>query len=145
MMLTNLTLGTLLISATVLIHTVGLIVMSRWMSRIVGWLRLHRHEFGKTVAMMTIVLSLFFLHTIEIWLWAAVFVAVGVVSGFENALYFSIATFSTLGYGDILAAHEWRIFAALEGIDGFILIGWSIAYLIAASTRHGPFRIGEHF
>ena len=58
-MLTNLALGTLLISATVFIHTVGLILLSRWMSWIVGWLRLHRHEFGKTVAMMTVVLGLF--------------------------------------------------------------------------------------
>jgi hypothetical protein len=144
-MLTNLTLGMLLISATVLIHTVGLIVLSRWMFWIVRWLRLQRHEFGKTVAMMTTVLGLFFLHTIEIWLWAAVFVTVGAVSGFENALYYSISTFSTVGDGDIMPAHEWRIFASLEGIDGFILIGWSIAYLISASTRHGPFRIGEHF
>jgi hypothetical protein len=144
-MLTNLALGTLLISATVFIHTVGLIMLSRWTSWTVGWLRLHRHEFGKTVAMMTIVLGLFFLHTIEIWLWATAFVALNVIAGFENALYFSIATFSTLGSDDIMPVQAWRIFATLEGIDGFILIGWSIAYLIAASTRHGPFRIGEHF
>jgi hypothetical protein len=144
-MLQNLALGTLLISATVLIHTVGLVLLSRWMGWIVRWLRLHRHEFGKTVAMMTVVLGLFFLHTIEVWLWAATFAGIGVVNGFEDALYFSITTFSTVGYGDIRAAHDWRIFASLEGIDGFILIGWSIAYLIAASTRHGPFRIGEHF
>jgi hypothetical protein len=37
------------------------------------------------------------------------------------------------------------VFAALEAMNGFTLIGWSIAYLVAASTRHGPFRIGEHF
>jgi hypothetical protein len=30
-------------------------------------------------------------------------------------------------------------------MNGFILISWSIAYLIATSTRHGPFRIAEHF
>lgn len=144
-MFTNLALGTLLISATVLIHTVGLILLSRWMSWTVSWLRLHRHEFGKTVAMTTIVLGLFFLHTIEIWLWAAAFVGMKVIAGFDNALYFSIATFSTLGSDDIVPTQAWRIFASLEGIDGFILIGWSIAYLIAASTRHGPFRIGEHF
>ena len=35
--------------------------------------------------------------------------------------------------------------SALEAINGFILLGWSTAYLVAASTRHGPFRLGEHF
>jgi Ion channel len=144
-MFANLALGSLLISATVVIHTVGLIMLSRLMSWIVRWFRLHQHDFGRMVAMLTTVFGLFFIHTVEIWLWAGTFTAMGVVSGFENALYFSTVTFSTLGYGDITAAPEWRLFAALEGMDGFILIGWSIAYLIAASTRHGPFRIGEHF
>ena len=144
-MFANLALGSLLISATVVIHTVGLITLSRVMAWVVRWFRLHQHDFGRTVAMLTTVFGLFFIHTLEIWLWAAVFAAMGVISGFENALYFSTVTFSTVGYGDITAAPEWRLFAAFEGMDGFILIGWSIAYLIAASTRHGPFRIGEHF
>ena len=95
--------------------------------------------------MTTTVLGLFFLHTVEIWLWAAVYVVIGAVAGFADALYFSTVTFSTVGYGDVAPRLEWRQFAALESIDGFILIGWSIAYLIGASTRHGPFRIGEHF
>jgi hypothetical protein len=144
-MLANLALGSLLIAATVLIHTLGLGFLSLWTTHLVRWFRLHRHYFGQTVAMMATVLGLFALHTVEIWLWAAVFAMIGAVNGFENALYFSIVTFSTLGYGDITANPEWRMFAALEAIDGFILIGWSIAFLIAASTRHGPFRSGEHF
>lgn len=141
----NLALGTLLVSANVLIHTFGLIVLSHSMSRIVRWFRLHRHSLGQTAAMMATVLGLFFLHTIEIWLWAAVYVAIGVVPNFPDALYFSTVTFSTVGYGDIVAPQEWRLFASFEAMTGFILIGWSIAYLIAASTRYGPFRTGEHF
>jgi voltage-gated potassium channel Kch len=144
-MFENLALGSLLITANVLIHTVGLIALSRWMTWLVGWFRLHRHGFGQTVAMTLTVLGLFFIHTIEIWLWAASYVAVGVVKGFENALYFSTVTFSTLGYGDVVPAPQWRLFTSFEAVNGFILIGWSIAYLIAASTRHGPFRSGEHF
>ncbi len=144
-MLSNLALGTAVISVTVIIHTFGLILLARWMSWIVHWLRLHRHSLGKTIAMVTTTLGIFLVHTIEIWLWAFVYVATGVVGGLEDAVYFSTVTFSTLGYGDITPPREWRVFAALEAMNGFILIGWSIAYLIAASTRHGPFRIGEHF
>jgi hypothetical protein len=69
----------------------------------------------------------------------------GVVGSLEEALYFSTVTFSTIGYGDIVPPLRWRLLCALEGINGFLLIGWSTAYLIAASTRHGPFRVGEHF
>ena len=144
-MFANLLFGTVLIGMTVLWHTVGLILLSRWVGVWARWLRLHRHGIGQTVALMATVLGLFLLHTVEIWSWAVAYVVLGAINGFEEALYFSTVSFSTVGFGDVKIAHQWRQFAALEAIDGFILIGWSIAYLVAASTRHGPFRSGEHF
>ena len=53
--------------------------------------------------------------------------------------------FSTIGYGAIAFDPNWRLLTALEGINGFLMIGWSTAFLIRASTRHGPFRKEEHF
>lgn len=144
-MLTNLGIGTFFISVTVMLHTVGLGVLTRAMNRLVHWFRLHRHDFGKSVAMVTTVLGLFLLHTIEVWIWAALFFATQAVASFQDALYFSTVTFSTLGYGDIVVGREWRLLASLEAMNGFLLIGWSTAYLVSASTRHGPFRVGEHF
>jgi hypothetical protein len=92
------------------------------------------------------VLGLFLLHTIEVWIWAAVFDGIGVVQDFAGALELSTAMFSTLGYdGTEAIAHHWRLLTALEGINGFLLIGWSTAYLVGVATRHGPFRGGEHF
>jgi hypothetical protein len=144
-MVLNLAVGTLFISVTVLIHTVGLVALTGSISRLIRWFRLHRHDFGKIVAMVATVLGIFLLHGVEIWIWAAVFLASGDIANFQDALYFSTVTFSTLGYGDITLSPHWRLLGALEAINGFILIGWSIAYLVAASTRHGPFRPGEHF
>lgn len=144
-MFANLALGTFIISATVLFHTFGLVVLTRIMARIVHWFRLHRHDFGKSVAMVTTVLGLFLIHTVEIWIWAVVFITTGAISPFQDALYFSTVSFSTVGYGDIIVGAQWRLLASLEAINGFLLIGWSTAYLVSASTRHGPFRLGEHF
>jgi Ion channel len=144
-MLTNLALGSLLIAITVLIQTFGLIALSAVMPFLIKWFRLHRHDIGRTLAMVTTVLGLFALHTIEIWAWAVLFRAIGAIGDFEGALYFSTATFSTVGASGVAVHPGWRLLASLEGINGFILIGWSIAYLVAASTRHGPFRYGEHF
>lgn len=144
-MLANLAVGTLVISITVLFHTVGLVVLTRSMNRIVRWFRLHRHDAGKTVAMVATVLGLFLLHTAEIWIWAGLFFTSRAVGAFQDALYLSTVTFSTLGGGDITLVPQWRLLGSLEAINGFILIGWSTAYLVAASTRYGPFRSGEHF
>jgi hypothetical protein len=74
-----------------------------------------------------------------------VFLATNAITPFQDALYFSTVSFSTVGYGDIIVGAQWRLLASLEAINGFLLIGWSTAYLVSASTRHGPFRLGEHF
>ena len=100
-MVSNLALGALVISLNVVVHTVGLVALTRWMSWIVRWFRLHRHGLGKTVAMVTTVLGIFFVHTVEVWIWAFAHLMTGVVSTLEDAVYFSTVTFSTLGYGDI--------------------------------------------
>jgi len=144
-MLRDLSAGTVLISITVLTQIFGLIILSRAMPHFVRLGRLHRHGFGKTVAMVATVFGLFLIHTVEIWTWAGAYLLLGTLPTFADALYFSAVTFSTLGYGDIILAPEWRLFGALEGVSGLLLIGWSTAYLVSASTRYGPFRVGEHF
>ncbi|AZO28976.1 potassium channel family protein [Mesorhizobium sp. M1B.F.Ca.ET.045.04.1.1] len=143
-MILNLFVGTIVISLTVLIHTFGLIAITHAMARLVALFRMHGHR-SRVIAMITVVMGLFTVMTAEVWLWAGMYTLLGILNDFETALYFSTITFSTVGYGDVVPAHGWRVLAALEGINGFLLIGWSTAYLIAAGTRVGPFRIGEHF
>ncbi|THV24735.1 potassium channel family protein [Peteryoungia ipomoeae] len=144
MLITNLALGTVMISLTVVIHTFGLIAVTHAMSWVTDRIRLHGHR-SRMLAMNTVVIGVFAVLTAEVWLWAAAYDLIGVVDNFETALYFSTITFSTVGYGDVVPHSEWRMMAALEGVNGFLLIGWSTAYLIAAGIRVGPFRSGEHF
>lgn len=141
----NLGLGGLLVSITVLIHSFGLIMVSTFMPPITRAFRLHRHGIGKAIAMVVVVLGIVFIHAIEIWLWAAMFLITGALTGLEDALFLSTAAFATTGSADIAVKPAWRLLASLEGVNGFILIGWSTAYLVTASTRFGPFRRGEHF
>ncbi len=144
-MFLNLILGALVISVTVVIHTLGLIAITHVMGRLTDRFRAHGRR-SRIFAMVITVMGLFVIMTIEVWLWALCHFGLGAVEGdFQTALYFSTVTFSTLGYGDLLPAPEWRLFVALEGANGFLLIGWSTAYLIAAGIRVGPFRSGEHF
>lgn len=143
-MLANLALGTLIVSLTVVIHTFGLIWVTDFMNWLTGKVRLRGHR-CRLLAMNTVVLGVFLVLTVEVWLWAVFYLVFGVFADFETALYFSTSTFSTLGYGDVVLDKTWRILAGLESINGFLLIGWSTAYLIAASIRVGPFKSGEHF
>ncbi|MAW85687.1 MAG: metal transporter [Phyllobacteriaceae bacterium] len=143
-MLQNLVAGTIVIALTVVIHTFGLIAVTRVMAWMTARFRMNGRR-SRVLAMITVVFGLFAIMTVEVWVWAAAFVLTGSFDDFATALYFSTVTFSTLGYGDVLPHEEWRLFTALEGVNGFLLIGWSTAYLVAAGMRVGPFKPGEHF
>jgi len=44
-------------------------------------------------------------------------------------------TYASIGYGDVLMPHKWRIFGAIEGAVGIIMLGWSTAYLVSLLSR----------
>ena len=143
-MIESLIIGSVMISATVVIHTFGLIWVTQAMNHLSDWTR-HMGHRSRLIAMNSVVLGLFAVLSVEVWLWAALYLVIGAFPDFETSLYFSTVTFSTVGYGEVVMVHEWRMLAALESVNGFLLIGWSTAYLIAASMRVGPFKSGEHF
>jgi hypothetical protein len=144
-MLANLGAGSALVALSVLIHTAGLILISASTPGIARRLGLHRHDVGRTLVMTATVLGILAILTIEVWSWALAYAALHTTTDFADALYLSTAMFSTVGYGSVTFDTHWRLMTALEGINGFLLIGWSTAFLVRASTRHGPFRREEHF
>jgi hypothetical protein len=145
-MLSNLVAGTVLVGLTVLIHTGGLLLLARSTPGLARRLGFHSHDVGRSLVMTGSVLGIFLLHTVEIWFWAGAYLWLGAVVNLAWALNLSTAMFSTQGYGGgITVSPDWRLLSSLEGINGFILIGWSTAYLVGVSTRHGPFRRRDHF
>lgn len=144
MLLNNIVLGSIVVSATVVVHTFGLIGVANLMNRIAGHHPIHEFR-SKVISMVVLVHGLLAAHAVEIWIWAAVYDFSGAVVGIGDALYFSAVTFTTLGYSDSLLDEKWRMLAGMESLSGFVLIGWSTAYLVAASTRIGPFQAGKHF
>jgi len=144
-MLQNLATGSALVAFTVLVHTAGLILIAAITPPVARWFGFHNHGVGRTLVMTGTVLGLLSTLTTEVWGWALDYATLGVTRDFADALFLSTAMFSTIGYGEVSINPAWRMLTALEGINGFLMIGWSTAYLVAAATRHGPFRHGEHF
>lgn len=138
----NLGVGSLMICGTILIHVAGLLALTR-ATAFAGVNR--KSRLARILLLTAVVLGLFATLGPEIWLWAFAYCALHVAENLEAALYLSTITFSTVGYGDIVPAANWHLLAALEGVTGFLIIGWSTAYLVTASTRIGPFRTGDHF
>jgi hypothetical protein len=50
-------------------------------------------------------------------------------NSFIDFLYFSLTTFSTLGYGDSNPLEYFKLLASIESLLGFVLITWSASFL----------------
>lgn len=70
--------------------------------------------------------------TAAVWIWALTLLGLGAFSTLEEAMYFSLVAFSTLGLGDVLPPQEWRILAAMAAVNGFLTFGLLTALLVEA-------------
>ena len=134
-MLANLAIATATVAAAVLIHFWGLLGLTAMLDRHGARLRPHEGRVRQASLILIVVFGVFALHTIQIWLYASVYRALGEMHNFDEALYYSTVTFSTLGYGDVLLTPRWRLLGATEAANGLILIGWSTAFLISVTSR----------
>lgn len=128
-MLLQLTLASAMVIVIVLVHLVGLGVLIRVLkshSRILRQLR-----FLPLSLLLAATLGVIAIHTVEIWLYAALYYGLGAFSAFEEGLYFSTVTYASIGYGDVLMQRDWRILGAIEGAVGIIMLGWSTAFLVS--------------
>jgi len=91
------------------------------------------------------IFSAFAAHAIEILLYGGVFyilvrfLNLGTLAGaelsFENCLYFSAETFTSLGFGDLVPRGSLRLLAGVEALNGLLLIGWSASFLYIVMER----------
>lgn len=140
LLLANLALALVLFVATSLMHLVGLVGLSVLLRR----RGVHPANLttmtGQGLSIVFIVVLLFLLHAAQIWLYALVYLALGEFQDVESALYFSTSTFTTVGFGDVYLDRPWRMLSAAESANGFLLIGWSTAFLVSVSARVRAFQ-----
>ena len=75
------------------------------------------------------------IHTVEAWSWAAIYLSIGEFSDLPEALYFSVVTLTSLGYGDITLSSQWQILGTFEAMAGLILFGASTAFLLGLMRK----------
>ena len=81
------------------------------------------------------VLLMFLASIVEVLAWAAAYLLLNAIDGFERAFYFSMVTYTTLGYGDGLLDERWRILGSFEAANGIIMFGWTTAVVVSAVHR----------
>ena len=65
------------------------------------------------------------------------------VSGPTDVLYFSLITYTSLGYGDIAPLGPARLLAGIESLIGLGLIAWSASFTYLEMQHHWYARDGD--
>lgn len=70
--------------------------------------------------------------TVGVWIWALTLHGIGAFATIEDAIYFSLTAFTTLGLGDMVPPQSWRILSAMAAVNGFLSFGLLTALLVEA-------------
>ncbi len=127
-MLIQLLLGSALICATIIVEVVFIGIASVFLTRFGQWLAAGPILIKRMISLLAVVLWLLAAISISVWIWAVGFVALGQFGDIETALYFSVVSITTLGYGDIVLGKEWRLLSGLIAANGLILFSVATAF-----------------
>ena len=134
----QLLIGAGMIALCVIIHGMGLFSIQRIITREKMRERvssLRPLSFTGSLFTLLAVFAIIFVHFVEIWLFAFLYDYLGALHSFDEALYFSTISYATIGFSDAAIHQEWRMVAALEGVMGVILLGWSTAFFVRVLGR----------
>jgi len=124
--------GLLMVCATTLVQATFMVPGIRFVRwRVSRSRRINRHSYeAALVSMFTA--WMFVAMVLEALIWALFYryhPAITELPDLETAFYFSMATFTSVGYGDVVLSGRWQMLASLEGANGVIMFGWTTALI----------------
>ena len=134
-MLSQILVGVAIMVITILIHALGMSSALRWL------MFAHSRNFHlawfwiRSLVIAAMVVILFAAILLEATVWASVYVGLEAISEFEEAFYFSMVTYTTLGFGDVVLGDRWRLLSSFEAANGVIIFAWTTALIVVALRR----------
>lgn len=127
----------LLVFVTVLIHYEAMRLISELLPHI---------RIRPRLRILVVIFGIFFAHTISVWLFALAYYflsghfGLGEFGGqtpeqIYDFIYFSVVTYTSLGFGDVYPLHYLRLIAGVEALTGLVMIGWSASFTYLMMER----------
>ncbi len=133
-MILNIIIGLVVIGITIIIQAYGTKI---WIQHLkIEYASKPLIHFDKRTVKLLIYTALFLLslNFIEAIIWGFTYYLLPGITEFEDlekAIYFSLVTFTTLGYGEITISSTNRILSGLEAMNGVLLLGWTTAMMFS--------------
>ena len=124
----------ILVTLTLWVQCAGMGVLICWTRTFIERRTTKLSPWHSAVLMVRFASAMTVLQILEVFVWAS-FYRWKCLSGWEASFYFSAASYSTVGYGDVLLPHVWRSLGPIEGLTGMLMCGMSVSALFAILTR----------
>lgn len=130
----NLIIGLFMVGITVSIQAHG---TNFWRRKIFDkYFNLDYDKFRRKTVRLLIGTSFYLvvINAFQAFLWGVLYYALPHITNLETlekAVYFSLVTYTTLGYGDITISSDYRILSGIEAMNGILLIGWSTTLMFS--------------
>jgi len=117
---------------TIIIHAlfmVGGVKAAKWRQSRFGDVG---KEMVKAGLLSALTVWMFLAIVLEAGLWALLYLfdpLVAELPDLETAFYFSMVTYTTLGFGDVVLTGPWRMLASIQAANGVIIFGWTTALI----------------
>jgi hypothetical protein len=125
--------GAGLLVLTVLVQAMFQHILGRVMERMPPPRRA-RHPYNTVYVIVAVFILAVGLLT-QINIWAALYYTWGHVGSYANAVYFSMASFTTIGASEVALTPAHRVVGAQEAGVGMLMFGWTTALLFEVIQR----------
>jgi len=119
------------VAVCIVFHTAAMVVFTEKLFRYRTKIESRPGLVSQSLLLILIFGFIISLHLIENGFWALFYHRRALFVDFETSLYFSLGSYTTIGYGDVVLPQNWRLLGAVEGISGVLLCGLSTAFLFA--------------
>ncbi len=133
-MILNIFIGLVVIGITIVIQGYG---TKFWINRLMNnYAKKPLIGFDHRTVRLLVYTALFLLslNFLEAIIWGFTYYLLPGITEFETlekAIYFSLVTFTTLGYGEITISSSGRILSGFEAMNGVLLLGWTTAMMFS--------------
>jgi len=135
--------GSVVICITIAIEGMFILAATSALPHMAQWLEVGHRPFKSALTLIGATLWLLLAHSIAVWAWAVTYLWLEAFDTLEPALYFSIVSFTTLGFGDIILPVETRLLSGLAAANGLIAFGLSTAFLVEFIIRLRRAHVGH--
>jgi hypothetical protein len=133
-----------LIVISVVIHVLGLGLVTEQVDEAAARLHGRRHFTGLYVLVMSVTItSATCLHGLEAGGWAVAYRLLGAFPNYKSAMLYSLGAMTTYGNSGTALPDHWRLMGTLEALNGMLLFGLTTAFLFAMIQRVRPFGPGR--